>query len=77
MTRKDYEVIAMALRVSAPIGMPATVEFEVWAGVVETMADALAQENARFNRGRFLESCLPRAAFGQDRQARCKGALGL
>lgn len=44
MTEKDYELLAKALR-----GAPS--------GVVERVADALAEDNARFNRGRFVEAC--------------------
>lgn len=44
MIRKDYELLAKALR-----GAPS--------GVVERVADALADDNVRFNRGRFVEAC--------------------
>lgn len=45
MTRKDYVLIANALRDShAPIG------------VIESVADGLAGENPRFDRERFIKA---------------------
>ena len=63
MTRKDYIVIAAALRAARPHWTTdAGREFE--AAPLQThrlscecVADALGQDNARFDRSRFLVAC--------------------
>jgi hypothetical protein len=49
MTRRDFELIARAVRSAAVVGR---VGF-----VARPLADALASTNPRFDRGRFLEAC--------------------
>jgi hypothetical protein len=51
MTRRDFELIAGALRNAGSLG--------VTRHVAEALADALATSNARFDRERFLEACKP------------------
>jgi len=53
MTRKDYELIAKAIRcASAAPGYAARNSFAAFA-----IADALASDNPRFDRERFLKAC--------------------
>jgi hypothetical protein len=53
MTRKDYELIAMILRLSrAPHNDTATVE-----EIAYSFADNLGVTNPRFNRETFLTAC--------------------
>ena len=47
MTRKDYELIASAVRDAKAYGEP----------VEKMLADRLAGANPRFNRPRFIEAC--------------------
>ena len=54
MTRKDYKLLADALRSVRPDGIP--MRFEAWQFAVHAVADALAQDNPRFNLSRFLEA---------------------
>ena len=60
MTRKDYELIAAALRKSHPAGDPAA--HAVWRRSVIDIADALAAENPRFDANRFVDACTGRKA---------------
>jgi hypothetical protein len=61
MSRKDYEIIAGVIRAqrldqqSHPCSGVARLSFTEWA-----LADALAQDNPRFDRDRFREACRPR-----------------
>lgn len=64
MTRKDYILIAAALREAvweAETGRPGYVPLQetraVMAIVNGRMADALANDNPRFDRARFLAAC--------------------
>lgn len=50
MTRKDYQLIA---RVIAGLGMDG--ESQAW--IARAFAEALADENERFNAERFLDAC--------------------
>jgi hypothetical protein len=52
MTRKDYQLIADALRRSHPEPGICT----QWMDAVLSICDALAQDNPRFNRERFLKA---------------------
>jgi hypothetical protein len=65
MTRKDYEVIAGALRSAMPpepdVGAPVTTDyiaacarFNQWQYAATKLADALKSDNDRFDRARFL-----------------------
>ena len=63
MTRKDYETIAAAIKAAAqnidPDYSRETVN-NMLHGVImsaHALADALAQENPRFDRARFLKAC--------------------
>jgi hypothetical protein len=55
MTRKDYELIAAVLAGSKPDGSRAMLL--QWQTTAENMADALAADNPRFDRVRFLAVC--------------------
>jgi len=66
MTRKDYKLLARALWGSAfvndsQIVMMTDGEFiyaqRQWETAVRHIADALAQDNPRFNRATFLTAC--------------------
>ena len=59
MTRKDYVAIAGAfqgahtsLRVHFPVA-----SFQGWRVAIDHVADALAKDNPRFDRARFLQAC--------------------
>lgn len=63
MTRKDYQVIAQALKAAKPVNTErasVTVkvcEVSVWESTVRSVAQALAKDNGRFDMQRFLEAC--------------------
>jgi len=52
MTRKDYVAIAAAL---ANVRTQATIPS--WQSCCEKIADAMAADNPRFDRARFLKAC--------------------
>ncbi len=58
MTRKDYVLLAKALRdaepVRATIGSPERV---AWFAACASVSDALMRENPRFNSARFMDAC--------------------
>ena len=59
MTRKDYELIARVLaftRTSAKSDLSPQAD-NMWRVACGDIADALASENPRFDRDRFLEAC--------------------
>jgi len=63
MTRKDYKLLARALWGSAFVNdsMMTAVELDYaqrqWETAVRHIANALAQDNPRFNRATFLTAC--------------------
>lgn len=58
MTKKDFELIARALREGVPRvhNRPRT-DYEQWALTAHDLADALAGTNPQFDRERFLRAC--------------------
>jgi len=55
MTSKDYELLATALKSRRPdIADP---RCDYWHSIVLTVANALAQDNPRFVRTRFVQAC--------------------
>ena len=54
MTRKDYERLAAALLRTRPMSDD---RFDGWKDAVEAVAGALADDNPRFDRARFLAAC--------------------
>lgn len=62
MTRKDYELIAKAIR-SCP---EAWLFPEAAEQLVQSLANALASTNARFNHNRFVDACRPLAKPEQN-----------
>jgi hypothetical protein len=54
MTRKDYVLIAEALKESQKLHNPS---FMVRAHMCDIVATALASDNPRFNRATFLAAC--------------------
>ena len=54
MTRKDYQLIAGVFAHFAEI---VEIHETIGADIAEVMADALAQENPRFDRAKFLTAC--------------------
>lgn len=58
MTRKDYGLIALAVEAAMPDDPDAEPR---WSDAVEqvahNLASALAQDNPRFNRDKFLQAC--------------------
>ena len=67
MTRKDYELLARTIGAAEARGKrgtngPARVAASGMAGViVALLCDALAAENPRFDRARFLAACVAAA----------------
>jgi hypothetical protein len=57
MTRKDFYLIADALRQCKPAVAPDSPEWQVWAQCVRCMAEALGRTNGRFDRLRFIAYC--------------------
>ena len=66
MTRKDYELLAAALKASAPAGSDERFSYVdgwvqdralQWHAVVSSVADALAGDNPNFNRRLFKLAC--------------------
>lgn len=61
MTRKDYELIARAFTLARPIAPPRNSSLRAahytLDAVARHLADALAFDNPRFDRGRFLAAC--------------------
>lgn len=65
MTRKDCELIAYAAKLAKPgeseraLATPERWEAycQQWADTVDCIADALAGDNPRFDRDRFLRAC--------------------
>lgn len=57
MTRKDYIIIAAALLESKPESHWDANKKAQWLVSCNRIADALANDNPRFNRGRFLNAC--------------------
>ena len=53
MTRKDYVLIAAALKASRDRWVFA----QTWLDAVHSVANALMEDNARFDRERFLIAC--------------------
>ncbi len=54
MTKKDYELIAAALKLSADTGFES--HYPGIVNAAHAIADALAQDNPRFDRARFLKA---------------------
>jgi len=61
MTKKDFEMIARVFRDKGS-GAPGYVSTALETRIVdaESMANALAQTNSRFDRVRFLKACEPK-----------------
>lgn len=62
MTRKDYELIARALRsgfmTQPPLPMGSEVDiYDNYRIIIGSMASALEQDNPRFNRDKFMAAC--------------------
>lgn len=61
MTRKDYELIARAFTLARPIAPPRNsilrAAHYTLDEVARHLADGLASDNPRFDRGRFLAAC--------------------
>lgn len=61
MTRKDYVLIAQALKAHAPEVSAYTQYADGFntahAKIAAKLADSLARDNPRFDRARFLEAC--------------------
>lgn len=57
MTRKDYELIAAALARANMTATRESLSAKTIALVAYELADKLATDNPRFQRGRFLAAC--------------------
>jgi len=57
MTRKHYVAIAGVLKSTRPAEHWDANKREQWTLDVRAIADVLAQDNARFDRARFIKAC--------------------
>ena len=60
MTKQDYELIANAIWRASPTALaPADLPIlrQAWASTAHHVADALAAQNPRFDKARFLTAC--------------------
>lgn len=62
MTRKDYIVLAAALKASKPdareypIALSAIAAYKAWEHTVTAIAEALQADNAKFDRSKFFKA---------------------
>lgn len=56
MTRKDYVAIAAAIKLAGSVNESTGHKLGVY-DVARVLAETLAQDNPRFDRGRFLTAC--------------------
>jgi len=54
MTKKDYILLAEALRSSAPASKK---NYSQWVAAVQSITRALATDNPRFNADKFIRAC--------------------
>lgn len=57
MTRKDFVLLADALKMSRPASAPTSPEWQQWCQDVREVARALHSTNGRFDRARFIAHC--------------------
>lgn len=57
MTRKDYILIARALNGAMPVSPESDRVKEAWRTAADALAYALATDNPRFDRERFMRAC--------------------
>ena len=63
MTRKDYQMIADAMRSRYPVGVEGTAEQDfavfTWRNCVSVLGAAFGSDNPAFDWHRFLKACEP------------------
>lgn len=57
MSRKDYVLLAQALKCATPLPSDGEKAMTIWNGTVACVTRALEGENPRFDRGKFLKAC--------------------
>ena len=60
MSKKDYQLIAQALKDSKPVKVNEQYnndEIQTWMNCTEKLTNMLAQNNPSFNRAKFLTAC--------------------
>jgi len=58
MTKKDYKIIAGIMkRAHQPIVRTDSVEFRIWAKIVNDLCYSLAKDNPLFSEEKFREAC--------------------
>lgn len=57
MTRKDYILLADAMKRSTPIASDGEVAMRNWIWTCANLAQTLSQDNPRFDRSRFIAAC--------------------
>lgn len=59
MTKKDYKLIALAVRIPRPVVVTTTSERDnhIITDVARSLANELAYENPKFDRTKFLAAC--------------------
>ena len=57
MTRKDYVLIADAMKRARPVILNNRGPLDMWESCVDELAQALARSNPRFDAQRFINAC--------------------
>ena len=57
MTRKDYQLLAQAFAATMPTGVTDRARLDQWHADVLSVSNALAGDNARFDRFKFHTAC--------------------
>jgi hypothetical protein len=62
MTRKDYERIAQAIAECKPVeDQPALAQAVARVRIIDAIADAMEDDNPRFQRAKFINACKARS----------------
>lgn len=76
MTRKDFNAIAFALAKVQPETRDSDTfpdsPWRVWAATRDSVAEALAESNPRFNKARFREACEMAVVDDTEPKPRCE-----
>jgi len=59
MTRKDYDILAGAMRSACPEKHWDPNKMAQWEVTINRLVDALAADNPRFKQGLFIAACKP------------------
>jgi hypothetical protein len=57
MSKKHYQAIASAMRITKPAHSTVCTTVQSWQQICQTLASVLAADNPRFDRSKFLDAC--------------------